>query len=98
MAQMKGYMLVYCLAILGPTTFSQTWQIEVVENAKSFSHMSDQSLRLDKQGYARVAYGADNFHYAFFDGVTWYYEAADFSCGLGASASLVSNKAGFTFH
>jgi hypothetical protein len=71
------------------------WEIEVVEDGKLFSEMTDRSLRLDAQGHPHIAYGEDHLYYAFHDGLTWHYEVADSSCDVGSHASLALDAAGY---
>ncbi|MBN1426430.1 hypothetical protein JXA88_17925 [Candidatus Fermentibacteria bacterium] len=76
------------LAISFAPALAQTWEIEVLDNGKQFSEMTDRSLRLDAQGHPHIAYGGDWLYYAWHDGVEWQSEVADASFGIGRFASL----------
>jgi hypothetical protein len=65
------------------------WDIDVVDDGKQFSWMTDRSLRLDAAGHSHIAYGGDHLYYAWDDGPAWQYEVADSSVGVGEDASLV---------
>jgi hypothetical protein len=73
---------------------SSGWEIEVVDDGKLFSWMTDRSLRLDAQGDPHIAYGQDHLYYAVHDGVAWHYEVADPSNGVGACASIALDGSG----
>jgi hypothetical protein len=70
------------------------WVIEVVDGGKTFSEMTDRSLRLDAQGHPHIAYGEDQLYYAFHDGSAWQHEVADSSGGVGLFASLALDSSG----
>lgn len=92
---MRVCLLTCCLAILVSTASPQTWEIEVVDNGKQFSQMTDRSLRLDAEGNPHIAYGEDHLYYAFHDGIAWHYEVADLSYGVGLHASLALDGSGY---
>jgi outer membrane protein assembly factor BamB len=71
------------------------WTIECADCPKSFSEMSDRSLRLDSSGHPHIAYGGDHLYYAWYDGSLWHYETADASPRVGSYASLVLDAAGY---
>ena len=93
-------MMLVCTAavlfgLLCPRLLAQTWEIEVLDNGKQFTGMTDRSLRLDPQGRPHISYGGDWLYYAFFDGVEWQYEVADSASGVGRDASLVLDSSGY---
>jgi hypothetical protein len=73
---------------------SAGWVIECVDCPKSFSGMTDRSLRLDGAGRPHIAYGGDHLYYAWHDGVEWHYETVDGGPGVGSYASLALDGAG----
>ena len=77
------------------TTPSDEWVIECVDCPKSFSLMTDRSLRLDAGGRPHIAYGRDHLYYAWHDGVNWQYETADNSPDVGEYASLALDESGY---
>jgi hypothetical protein len=82
------------LLLLASASFAQTWEIEVLDDGKQFSDMTDRSLRLDAAGRPHIAYGADKLYYSWHGGDQWHCEVADPSPGVGRFASLVLDTAG----
>jgi len=82
------------LSLLCPPLLAQTWEIEVLDNGKRFSYMTDRSLRLDAQSRPHIAYGLDGLYYAWHDGAEWQYEVADSSTAVGRNASLALDSFG----
>jgi hypothetical protein len=85
--------VLFCLFC--PALLAQTWEIEVLDNGKQFSYMTDRSMRLDAEGRPHIAYGEDWLYYAWHDGVEWQYEVADASGSVGRCASLALDAAGY---
>ncbi|MCU0611440.1 MAG: hypothetical protein MUE60_06585, partial [Candidatus Eisenbacteria bacterium] len=89
-----AFLLPCALLAQGYAESAVGWEIEVVDNGKQFSNMTDRSLRLDAQGHPHVAYGEDWLYYGFFDGLEWHYEVADSSPRVGQYASLALDSSG----
>lgn len=64
------------------------WTIELVEDGKLFSFMSDHSIATDFVGNPHFAYGQDHLYYAYFDGSAWQSEVVDNDNDVGKYASI----------
>lgn len=70
------------------------WEIESVDGLKDIRAISDRALRLDTNGYPRMAYGGDHLYYAWFDGARWNHETVDQSDAVGRFPSLALDSEG----
>lgn len=71
-----------------------SWHTECVDCGKRFYRLTNQSMKLDSNGYPHIAYGGDNLYYAWFDGATWQHETIDNEPGVGGNASLALDQSG----
>ena len=51
-------------------------------------------MAIDEQGNPHVAYGQYHLYYAFIKNGDWHYQVADYSFGVGSSASLALDPSG----
>ena len=90
-----AFLLTPLLALQTTPAAADGWVIECVDCPRQFRDMTDRSLRLDASGHPHIAYGGDHLYYAWHDGVSWHYETADDSPGVGEYASLAMDENGY---
>ena len=84
------------LSLLCPPLLAQTWEIEVLDNGRQLSDVTDRSMRVDALGHPHIAYGCNGLHYAWHDGAAWHDEEVAFWHGHDAvGASLALDATGF---
>jgi len=74
---------------------AQEWEIDVLDNGKQFSSMTQRSLCFDADNHPHMAYGRDWLYYMRHDGMRWHYEVVDKSYGVGTYASLALDTMGY---